>query len=374
MSATPAVTAEGHPTTDDCRYCWMCRHVCPVGHVTRRETLTPHAWAMLIASVERGSMEWTPDAVDVLYACADCGACQTHCVTDRPLPAAITEARARVMSAGSAPPPVRTLVDRLARWGNAYVDQEPARTTATGATALFVGDAAHHLAPGSVEAARRLLAAAGVPVVPVGVGRSSGLLASTLGARDTAAALARTTIDEITAVGAREVLVLCAEDAYAFSCVYPDRLDVPWPADLALREVSEVLLEAAASGALAFEAPASPAPYTWLDSPQAARAGRGTSVQTTLLQRALGQAPAGALFWRGERAHPAGNIGGLAFTHPDIAARLSDARLADAAAAGAAWLVSDDPAALHHLAGRQAEGVAVRNLYELLADAQVPSS
>ena len=29
-----------------CRYCWMCRHVCPVGHVTHRETHTPHAWAL----------------------------------------------------------------------------------------------------------------------------------------------------------------------------------------------------------------------------------------------------------------------------------------------------------------------------------------
>ena len=22
-------------TTDNCRYCLMCRHVCPLGHVTR---------------------------------------------------------------------------------------------------------------------------------------------------------------------------------------------------------------------------------------------------------------------------------------------------------------------------------------------------
>ena len=46
-------------TTDNCRYCLMCRHVCPVGHVTRLETLTPHGWGLLISSVHRGLLTWT---------------------------------------------------------------------------------------------------------------------------------------------------------------------------------------------------------------------------------------------------------------------------------------------------------------------------
>ena len=41
-------------TTENCRYCLMCRHVCPVGHVTRLETLTPHGWGLTIASIRRG--------------------------------------------------------------------------------------------------------------------------------------------------------------------------------------------------------------------------------------------------------------------------------------------------------------------------------
>jgi hypothetical protein len=48
----------------------MCRHACPVGHVTQRETLTPHGWALTIDAVQRGTHTWSPDAVDVLYACA----------------------------------------------------------------------------------------------------------------------------------------------------------------------------------------------------------------------------------------------------------------------------------------------------------------
>ena len=88
-----ASTTTGALTTEDCRYCWMCRHVCPVGHVTKRETLTPHAWALLIASVERGTLAGTPRRRRALQ-CADCGMCRAHCITDRPLPEAIALARA----------------------------------------------------------------------------------------------------------------------------------------------------------------------------------------------------------------------------------------------------------------------------------------
>ena len=44
--------------TDNCRYCLMCRHVCPVERVTKREATSPHGWALLIASVQRGLLAW----------------------------------------------------------------------------------------------------------------------------------------------------------------------------------------------------------------------------------------------------------------------------------------------------------------------------
>ena len=73
-------------TIENCRYCLMCRHICPVGHVTAKETFTPHGWGLLIASVERGLLSWNEDTVSALYNCSDCGTCRAHCVTDQPLP------------------------------------------------------------------------------------------------------------------------------------------------------------------------------------------------------------------------------------------------------------------------------------------------
>jgi L-lactate dehydrogenase complex protein LldF len=78
------------------------------------------------------------------------------------------------------------------------------------------------------------------------------------------------------------------------------------------------------------------------------------------------------MFWREQRAHPCGAIGGLEFTQPAIASRLADARLEDAASRGAKWVIADDPGCLNHLRGRQSgaagQGLEVRGLYELLAE------
>ena len=79
------------------------------------------------------------------------------------------------------------------------------------------------------------------------------------------------------------------------------------------------------------------------------------------------------MFWREQRAHPCGAIGGLEFTQPAIAGRLADARLADAASRGAKWVIADDPGCLQPPARGQRgragqEGLEVRGLYELLVE------
>ncbi|HEX5692960.1 MAG TPA: (Fe-S)-binding protein, partial [Roseiflexaceae bacterium] len=90
-------------TTEGCRYCLMCRHVCPVTRVTYNEATSPHGWALTVASVRRGLLEWNAETADLLYQCADCGLCQSFCATDQPLPYAIVAAREEIRAAGHAP-------------------------------------------------------------------------------------------------------------------------------------------------------------------------------------------------------------------------------------------------------------------------------
>jgi Fe-S oxidoreductase len=362
------VNVDVEATTEGCRYCWMCRQACPVGHVTARETYTPHAWALSIESVKRGQLQWTPEVTDVLWACADCGLCQAHCVTDRPLPEAIVATRTGVAARGQAVPAVRVIDEKLRAYANPYHAAPPISRAEKGATALFVGDAGTYLESSEIAAAVRLLSAAGREVVRVGEGQSTGLVASSLGLRETGAVLAARVIDEIVRSGATEVLVLGAGDRWTFEHVYPSRLGVTWPAGVTVRDVADVLVDAQLQRRLSLRQ-TDAGTYAYVDPCHTARTGRSRPAPRALLKAAFGGPHERELFWREHRGHPCGSVGGLQFTHPEIADRLSDARLEDGKASGASWLVTDDPACLHHLRGRSANrSVPVRGLYEVLAE------
>jgi Fe-S oxidoreductase len=332
--------------------------------VTKRETLTPHAWALLIASVRRGTLQWNAETADVLYQCADCGMCRTHCVTDRPLPEAIALARQDVAAAGLAPKAAYARRDaEVARLAS---HSAAPRAGASSEVALFVGEAAEADAA-SVAAARVLLDASGVRAEPIGEGYANGTVASALGFGDTARVQAQAVVDAVTGAGSRQLVVLGPGDRYAFERLFRERLDVAWPEGVAIVEATSIVADAHAQGRLAFRARADVPAYAYHDPCHGPRLGRDGAAPRALLAAALGPAGARRLFWREQRAHPCGSVGALAVTHPAVADQLSDARLADAAAAGASLVVTDDPACLRHLRSRTAGDVSVAGLYELLA-------
>ena len=352
------------PIYSGCRYCLMCRHVCPVGRSTKREANTPHGWALLIASVDRGQMVWDADAVETLYQCADCGLCQSFCVTDRPLPAAIVATRAQVVASGAAPQAVAEVEAKLRQWGNPYKNVAPLVVSAAerADSALFVGAAAQHLRPQTSAAAQQLLAALGVQHTRVGVGRSSAYLPYTLGLWEVARALARATLDEIAASGCRRLIVLTAEDAHTFKNVQRE-LGLALPDGVELIELITLLAEN--KGKLKLK-PMNLS-LTYHDPAHTARLPeRATAARKVLA--ALTTQPVHEMFWREQRAAPGGAVGGLEFTQPALAAQMTRERLAEAAATGAEMLVTEDPLALAHFAAHAAGTLKVQGLYELLAE------
>ncbi|HWB17789.1 MAG TPA: (Fe-S)-binding protein [Vicinamibacterales bacterium] len=376
MSAPAASGVRAVPTTENCRFCWMCRHACPVGHVTHRETYTPHAWALEIESVRRGQIAWDASTVSVLYACADCGLCRAHCATDQPLPDAIVAARAEVAAAGAAPAVVYDIERRLRRHldAGAAVRSSNASRRASSSVGLFVGDVSDTARARVVESAVALLAAAGISVTEIGAGRPTGRTAVSLGLRDVAADLARAVIEDVQSAGVDELIVLTPGDRWAFESVYADRLGLEWPAGVRVTEAIVVLARALAAGSLSFRAPDGARPYAYHDPCDTPRLDRDHAAPRALAAAALGADAARSFFWREHRAHPCGAIGGLDVTHPDIAATLAAARLDDARIAGAQWIVTEDPTCSQHLAAHASDGVEVHNLFELLHERLEPSS
>jgi Fe-S oxidoreductase len=354
-------------TIENCRYCLMCRHVCPVGHVTRKETFTPHGWGLTIASVQRGLLTWNQDTVGVLYSCADCGTCRAHCVTDQALPDAIAATRAEVAALSLAPAPVYEINKKLQEWSNPYEMHEPEMVQGQAEIALFVGDDPKYLWPAALESALRLLETMGVKPVLIGVGRSNGYLASSLGFPETAKELVQATLNELKTSGARRMLVLTPGDYYAFSRLLTDRLEVEWPLGVELQEVISMLDEKTTAGVLKFKSSGDTKPYAYIDPTHSLRIPARYDAPRRLLAGVMSTAGR-ELFWRKERAHPCGN-GALQFTTPHISDHLNYSRLADAQAAGAQIVVTEDPGCLSHL-NRHADsfGLHIQGFYELLAD------
>ncbi len=360
----PAPVITSAPVYDSCRYCLMCRHVCPVGRTTKREATTPHGWGLLIASVDRGQMKWDVEAVDTLYQCAQCNLCLANCVTEQPLPSAIAAARAEVFSAGAAPIMVKELDARLRQWGNPYREVEPIPSVGSGRTALFVGAAAQHARPQTLVAAQRLLKALGIEYVPIAAGVSSAYLPHALGLRETARTLAQAVMHDITAAGCSRLIVLTPQDVHAFHHIHPE-LGLPVPNGVEVVELIALLAEGLDTGRLTLRP--TDLLLTYHD-PVLTPLFMSRAVLARRVLSALTLQPVREMFWREGRAAPDGSVGGLEFTQPALAAEMTRARLAEAAATGARMLVTEDPAALAHFAAYADGTIKVQGLFELLAD------
>lgn len=353
-------------TLENCRFCLMCTHVAPVGQLTKQEALTPHGVALTVTSQKRGLIDWNEETVGVVFSEADGGNSRIHCVNSQPFEEAVAAARAELVQKGLAPTAVTDLKAQFEQYQTPFAAQSPRPASGKGELALFVGDEAAYLGADMMPVVLKLLSAAGVEPVLVGAGRSNGFIAQSAGLPEVAKVLVQSTLDEVTATGAGRLLVLSAGDYYFFTQAMTERLGMARPSGLEIIEVTGYLADQLAAGKIAFKQADIAAP-AYVDPTHAVRVPvRHEKVRR--LATAVLSAPLIELFFRQERAHPAGSTQ-LQFTRPELADRLTHGRLQDAQARGARTLICEDPATLYQL-GRfaGAYGLQVKGLYDLLAE------
>lgn len=97
-----------------CRFCFMCRHLDPVGNVTFRESDTPRGRALIIdrMRMDRECMK-DPDFIDALYRSALSAANRFHCVSHFDETGLVLAARRDIVEAGFAPEKVKALAKEL---------------------------------------------------------------------------------------------------------------------------------------------------------------------------------------------------------------------------------------------------------------------
>lgn len=101
-------------TIHACRFCFMCRHLSPIGNVTFRESDTPRGRALMLDKVHhRRQLLTNPDYIQSIYDADLSAACHYHCVSHFDEAGLVLAARRDMVEAGAVPPSVRKLSDEL---------------------------------------------------------------------------------------------------------------------------------------------------------------------------------------------------------------------------------------------------------------------
>ena len=148
---------------DACRFCWMCRHICPIGNATGQERNTARARALGLSLVVRGA-EKTEDVIDNVYECSLCGACVKECVTGWDPVMFVQEAKTDAVLSGVIPAYIEKMLETKERTGSVYgapVQGLPVRENGEDVL-LFLGQDARHKSPASCKNAAAVLEKAGV--------------------------------------------------------------------------------------------------------------------------------------------------------------------------------------------------------------------
>lgn len=208
---------------DKCRFCWMCRHLCPIQLQTGREINTPRAKGLLLSMVERGA-QYDADMAETMYECLLCDACTDNCVSGYQPPLYIREARTEAVVRGIEPEPVARLLENIENTGNIYGEKKPGFGTDDPKEVLvYIGEAAAFGAPDMARAFLELLQLAEIPYMVLAEEPASGImLGDLIGNVAEVCAQAEACAGALNRSGAMQVVILDSYDAEIMMHRYPD--------------------------------------------------------------------------------------------------------------------------------------------------------
>ncbi len=152
------ISEKARQHAESCRFCWMCRHVCPVGNADGQERNNARARALMVSYVVRGT-EKLEDIADNIYECTLCGACTNNCKTGWDPKIFIQEVKSQIVLEGKAPAYIQELLEKYAQKGTIFAGnpEKLYKNNASGKVLLLTGQAAVYKDEKSVEKALELL-------------------------------------------------------------------------------------------------------------------------------------------------------------------------------------------------------------------------
>jgi len=199
---------------EKCRFCWMCRHLCPVQHQTGKELNTPRAKGLLLSMVSKQSAEFDRDMAQAMYECTLCDACVNDCCTGYQPPLFIREARTEAVVNDLAPDAVMALIENVEASGNIYGTEKPSFVQDGSDVLVYIGEVAACKVPGMAKALLSLLKKAGISAKVLENEPASGfMLADLMGYVEEVVQHAKACAGAINATNLPTVVVMDSYDA-----------------------------------------------------------------------------------------------------------------------------------------------------------------
>ena len=199
---------------EKCRFCFMCRHLCPVQLQIGKEINTPRAKGLVLSMVNKGTETFDKDMANTMYECMLCDACVNDCATGYQPPVYIREARTEAVVNDLAPEAVMELIENIEKSGNIYGQQKTSFAQEGSDVLVYIGEVAACKAPEMAKNLLAVLSKAGVSAKVLADEPASGvMLADLMGYVDEVAQQAKACAAAINATGLKTVVVLDSYDA-----------------------------------------------------------------------------------------------------------------------------------------------------------------
>lgn len=363
------LTKKSREIIDSCRFCWMCRHICPIGNATGQERNNARARALSLSLVNRGAASLDGGVAENVYECALCGACTKDCATGWDPVAFTKDVRLQMALEGQLPSSIEALLMMQEKTGNPYgvtsLDEDLAREIASlpeaADTLLFLGTDIRCQVPAAGVDAIRLLKKAGVAFTVLMEEPDSGWVLDTLVG---AAEETRQTMTSAAEILSRYKTVVAVDpaDAKVFRREYKE-----WgiPLEAKVETFTAFLADLLASGKLKLER--YPGTVTLQDPAQLAR-----DLEETEPLRAVVSACAEIreMLLNRKDTMWAGNLL-MSTWMPEVMLKVAKERWRGALATGADALVTASPSEYAVLAKTKPEGMDLLRLEELLLSAAI---
>jgi len=189
-------------------------------------------------AMAEGLLDWNDKALEVMYACTLCGACDVACKRNLDLEIELTleSLRVKAVKDGVGPMPAhKKIAENIDKTHNCFGSPHEKRTDwipkgvtpAEKADVLyFVGCTASYVNTEIAQSTAKILKAAGTEIMLMPEEWCCGNMLFSVGMIDEARALAQRNIDEVRKTGAKTLLTSCAEGYRMWKVDYPKLLDI----------------------------------------------------------------------------------------------------------------------------------------------------